>query len=817
LFISLFCSSLITNALPANANEARRYSPPITPAPQILDAPSPIKKKTNIVLKKYQLSELSNKYKLSSITIKNNLLVGTVEKGCDIYKLSGFYINYYKKIGNKYIEKVSEAAVLTMIIELNSTKEVGAIVNDDEGKLLLLAGRKVIFSEPLTLLGKKEINNINDRLKNNKIIIYEKTKRGETLDSLSNKLPYNFSSKKDRLRKLKRINGNSFYTTQRIRIPSPTFTSPTNFRIHTIERVIERQKIRKLEGISKYNLKEEDVASAVTRTIRYASLSSKDLSLEYNVKNKTEKKYICLDFSILENANCEGDKCLDEDVKNEVSRIITEGYGITVYPLFDQNLFRIPTSGDMAKVKEDFCSPRIHDTDPSKYKTELRSCSNGEKEKGYACAKEKVLLKYVHNGTGEKKTTLNFLLFHGSTFVDTINFNLTLNVKDNDINIIDEEYEKIANMSFPQDIERKHTLVVLNDDHLKKFALISKNTLNNKVELVGWTKSYDEIKRLLERGKDIIFNDYMSFKLYCKALDSAIISDNYRNDHLLKSETCNGRDRIEVIYPNQKEKGFSPITIEYLTTESNYSLNPEQSENERFVGDCYLVSHRSTVKTLPGEKIKSIHIYLHDSRKDEKDEDTEINKIRTEFEKLYKEEKYIFKDQCDDGEGENKKCFGWMLDKDDKPQEVYWHTTYPENWVNHENSLLIFNGHNKGGTLLFNAKKGAPFEETLGPIASQNYLLNVCGSPEQFPIHKITGRDYRNLMYFNKPILPEEAAISTFCSIDSFMQIPSGDCILMSAWMRGVRRCMKEKLGTNQLKELSLHIIGQMEEEVCRN
>ncbi len=808
LFFSLFCLSLTMDALSANAQETRRNFSPVTTSPQLHSVSSPIANKKDTLLSEKQLTTLAAKYRLSDAVVRNNLLVGTVKKGCNLYDIADFYIDYYSKIGDKEINKVSYSAVLTMVIELNSTRTVNSIYNDNRYNLILRSGGKILFTPPSNILNKKIINNIQERI--NGLKIYgDALKKDEqfinetkVIERYSSEMPYNFRSKHNRIDEFMKINRRSFDATDATNLEF--FPNNAGFMIKA------GTKLRNLAGLSKYGLSEETVNLAIEENI--------SLSLEYNVEAETKARFVCLDFSILENASCEGDKCLSKEVVKEVKKILDEYEDqLQVFPLINRDVFNFATNDEIKKYKR-WCGPSIFHPKDGSYSTFLGKCNN-ERADGYACSDEKILLKYIGNSSSVETTSLTFLLIYknsfsksNNTFVDAINVNLKLHVENVEqgqiVKIYKDDknsiaYDKFTDIQFPKELNNKHTLVVLKNNPNTTFALITKN-IDSELNLVTWEKNSQGIYEYLRMGKDQVFGNIKSFTWYRDALKDAVVDKTVEEKLMLfETEICNGEDRIEVVYPNQKNEDVFPLTVEYF---------PADKENKQFVGDCYLVTHRSTVQYSPGDRIDSLHLYLHDEPESSA-HDPIVGNIVDELKEIgiYNNFEFV----CT-GKRREKKCSYQLKDNKGDFQPVYWHKTYPNNLEEHKNSLLIFNGHHANGLLSYDMDTHFPFGEKLGNSISPNYLLNVCGSPESFPVNKITPNSkYRNLIYANKPISSKEAAISTFCTIDKYMQI--NGCITMREWTREVRRCMKGNLGSEHLKELAFHHIGQMEEEICRN
>jgi hypothetical protein len=284
-------------------------------------------------------------------------------------------------------------------------------------------------------------------------------------------------------------------------------------------------------------------------------------------------------------------------------------------------------------------------------------------------------------------------------------------------------------------------------------------------------------------------------------------------DQILKDTNdkiiCNN-EKMEVVYPNQKNDKIRPITIEYIAID-------KLSHKTKFLGDCYLISHRPKIEHFKSKKINSIHLYLADQ-----ETDSVIKKLKTEFDVLLKGNN-ISAENCTDVKDTyfaQKKCDkdNIQLSKNGKNVPVYWHKRLPndDNFIL-PNSLVIFNAHHTGGQFRFNNNKVVNFTGNIGNIDSPNYILNACGNPGVKTIDEVVvNAKYRNLFFANKKITPETAAKYMFCSVNEFLSIPKG-CIPMSTWMINVKQCMGDLLGKDRYKTLAYHFIGLMEDQLCIN
>ena len=782
--------SLTISPLSAKANEPRRYSPPVAPASQVHDAPSPIKNKASSFLNDRELLDFA-----VSLVAKY-----TVEDG---------RINFsdYTLGGSKGDDGVGITCRESMRSEtcLDIEKMKKELYTDDK-RFTQLPPRSYELLKSIF-----DIPNVDDP-KLEDVYAYYSTVNTE------------FSSSIDEL-----LIGTCIYW-------------------HQKEKYYWRQKyrgnvrgyLRQIHGDNRLNCRDYYTGSMLgpeqptnsARHWQHRNYSARpnnkrggEHSLEYDIDHQTiRNKFISLDFSILETDICVGDKCLSEKVKKTVTEIISSGEGITVYPLFDKKLFDIPEEElfDELKYHPDFNSITfIPDKGSSAYTTSLnnRVCGKENDKKYYACIEEKILLEYTGPRRDNMETSISFLLFSNlrNVFIDAINITLRLSINDGEdgeakVIISDIRYDNIAKPSFPRKLNNKHTLVVLKGKKNTHFALISKGkTDEDKLELTSWKEKTAPIENFITNEKEEFFRKKSHFISHYSNVLKTLVMSKVKDNDVFKTESCDGKRSIEVVYPNQKNNEISPITIEYLTTDKR---------DNQFVGECYLVSHRPAVTYSSGGKIQNIHIYLNT---DEQRTDGAIQNIVTEFDKLQKE--YTFEQNPQEcvatdiipGIVTAKNCSVLQLkDSDGTWQPVYWHKDYPDKAKNHDNSLLIFNGHHVAGVFSFNDETPILYGNSFGFLNSPNYLLNACGS-EKYPLNKIMlNSKFRNLIYANKPILPEEAAISMACSIENFMQIPSGKCRDMSTWMRGVRKCMKDKLGTKQLNELAFHLLGQMGEDLCR-
>ncbi|MDU9051025.1 MAG: hypothetical protein Q3M30_19440 [Candidatus Electrothrix sp. Rat3] len=550
-------------------------------------------------------------------------------------------------------------------------------------------------------------------------------------------------------------------------------------------------------------------------------VEKKDISLEYNVKSKVEDNFICLDFSILENYYCEGDQCLSEEVVNEVKELVENDDNMLVYPLFDRDTFRIPKTRELNKTTQEFrkfCnSPIPYTESQGDYWTTLKKCDDSIE--GYACTNDKVFLEYIGREEDNKDIYFNFLLFNKNNhFIDAININLSINIYGGKITVNDIKYNKMANVSTVRENKSlKYTIIVLDDGRKMIYAVMNKKD-NNKIEFISWDGKSEKIKTIFESNLDHVFLNKDNFTDFSFQLKNSIYDKYIVENNIFADILCNEipSKSIEVVYPDRKKSNIRPIPIEYL---------PLTTGDKKIVGDCYIVSHRPTIGYPPGGKIDRIDIFMDN---ESKHADEVVINVAKKFEEYLADtgtidQLTIWEEKCPPLAGGDLDCSSsakQLKMSPQQPYEVYWHKKIPDREkASFPNSLLIFIGHYGEGAFHFNKERTFNFNGSLGRMTSPNYLLNVCGKPASASFDKNISAEFNNLIYAYKEISSQEAATSTFCAVDRYMAIPRGqeNCISMSRWMREVRTCMKERLQSEVPSDLAFHLVGNMEEKVCRN
>ncbi|MCI5119824.1 MAG: hypothetical protein D3908_01265 [Candidatus Electrothrix sp. AUS4] len=329
---------------------------------------------------------------------------------------------------------------------------------------------------------------------------------------------------------------------------------------------------------------------------------------------------------------------------------------------------------------------------------------------------------------------------------------------------------------------------------------------NDELEFTSWWNESDDIEKILKRNIDDIFKNKDNFYDFGLQLKESIYDKDIFTDVFCNETSSN---TIEVVYPNREKENIRPIPIEYL---------PLAAGDKKVVGDCYLVSHRPTIGYPSGGKIDRIDIFMDNEGEDA---DEVVKKVATKFKEYLTDagtldQLNIWEEKCPPLAGGDLDCSSSA--KQLKPYEVYWHRKIPDREiVSYPNSLLIFIGHYGEGKFQFNKERTSYFTGSLGRMISPNYLLNVCGKPASAAFDENISAEFRNLIYAYKEISSDEAATSTFCAVDRYMAIPPENCISMSRWMREVRTCMKERLQSDVPSDLAFHLVGNMEEKVCRN
>ncbi|MCI5156892.1 MAG: hypothetical protein D3906_00330 [Candidatus Electrothrix sp. AUS1_2] len=348
------------------------------------------------------------------------------------------------------------------------------------------------------------------------------------------------------------------------------------------------------------------------------------------------------------------------------------------------------------------------------------------------------------------------------------------------------------------------------------YAVMNKKD-NNKIEFISWDGKSEKIKTIFESNLDHVFLNKDNFTDFSFQLQNSIYDKYIVENNLFADILCNEipSKSIEVVYPDRKKSNIRPIPIEYL---------PLTTGDKKIVGDCYIVSHRPTIGHPPGGKINRIDIFMDN---ESKHADEVVINVAKKFEEYFTDkgtidQLTIWEEKCPPLAGGDLDCSSSAKQLKISPQqhyEVYWHKKIPDKEAPFPNSLLIFIGHYGEGAFHFNKKRIFNFNGSLGRMTSPNYLLNVCGKPASSSFDKNISAEFSNLIYAYKEISSEEAATSTFCAVDRYMAIPRGqeNCISMSRWMREVRTCMKERLQSDVPSDLAFHLVGNMEEKVCRN
>lgn len=591
-------------------------------------------------------------------------------------------------------------------------------------------------------------------------------------------------------------------------------------KTQTVEKKI---KIEKNLARVKY-LIGANLGDLTTDTLESLGIYDDDFSLEYNLSKDEESyfgnHYVLFDFSILEVDECSGDKCLSEEVKSEIKKIFKKNAGTVVYPLFDKEIFSIPTEEQSGQLKhalnfDDYISDKEY---RFLYK---QSCYSNNNKNCFASINDKILLKYTGEKSEKKRTSLSFIIIDSirNVFIDAINISMTLSIKkdeqgEDELVISDPDYSKYeASITLPKEIEHKHTLVVLKDKENTTFALFSKGD-ENSLNLSTWSAKSSKVEAIYSNKFDEYFKNKENFIEFSRQIKEIIIDEKYINyDNVIGGDFCEEplSKTLEIVYPNRENNMIRPLPVEYLMI---------RKDSDKFIGNCYLVSHKTTIEnsSSPG-RIDEIRIFM-DSKSNEADDD--VLSIANKFEEYWESEghdvKEIWKQHCivhEDDEGE---CFSTKkLVIGSQEFDVYWHGKLPDENKYYSDSLLIFNGHYAGKGFKFNKERTIPFlASSLGEMTSPNYLLNVCGDPADYPFDEAIKAEFRNLIYAYKKIYPEEAANSMICAVDSYIKIDPGECKSMSEWMKDVRTCMKDRLNTEQPNDLAFHLIGTMEEQVCR-
>jgi len=421
-----------------------------------------------------------------------------------------------------------------------------------------------------------------------------------------------------------------------------------------------------------------------------------------------------------------------------------------------------------------------------------------------------VLLEYLgDDDRAVASITLLLIDNLGNNYLDAINLEFPIELDEQGYlaEDITPVYHKIANITFPKDIN-KHTLIVLGQGKYYRFALITKS-VNGELLFSMWKAHANKIDNVLRMNLTNTFNSAASLKGYGVALKNAILdsaSDDVLSEFFSESIVCGDLNKVEVVYPNQRRDEIRPITIEYIY--AGQSL-----QDSEFLGECYLISHRPKIDHPEPENIKELHIYLADTKID-----AVLQDVNDKFLALV-DANQISKSTvgCSGGSSPIDPCDNsdLYLTLENKGQRIFWHKNLPDEYIVHKNSIVIFNAHHHAGIFNFQQDRQVFFSRNLGGIIAPSYIINACGNAELRTIDEIQGNArYRNLIFPNKQISAREAAVNMYCSVKEFLAIDRG-CVGMTDWMDKVKTCMGNQYLAERHRALVYHFIGQMDDQIC--